>query len=68
MDNVFTVGELVPFSGIYRITHYPPHTEEEAVTLTKGNTFPVCIHCTHASFMLVNELAASELLQYAHEL
>ncbi len=25
MDNVFTVGEIVPYSGVYRITHYPSH-------------------------------------------
>jgi hypothetical protein len=68
MDNVFTVGELVPYSGIYRITHNPPHTDEEALTLTKGSTFPRCVHCAHESFMLVNELTNSELLTYAHEL
>ena len=68
MDNVFTAGELVPYSGVYRITHYPPHTDEEAVTLTKGNAFPLCVHCSQVSFMLVNELTGSELLNYAHEL
>ena len=68
MDNVFTVGDLVPYSGVYRITHYPPHTDEEAITLTKGNTFPLCVHCKQVSFMLVNELTNSELLQFAHEL
>jgi len=53
MDNVFTVGEVVPYSGVYRITHYPPHTSEEALTLTKGSTFPQCVHCSHVFFMLI---------------
>jgi len=68
MDNVFTSGELVPFSGVYRITHNPPHTDEEAITLTEGNRFPLCIHCPHVSFMLVNVLTRSELFHYALEL
>jgi len=50
---VFTVGEVVPYSGVYRITHYPPHTGEEALTLTKGSTFPQCVHCSHVSYMLI---------------
>jgi hypothetical protein len=53
MDNVFTVGEVVPNSGNYRITHYPPHTGEEVLTLTKGSTFPRCVRCSHVSFMLI---------------
>src|SRR5579859_4001768 len=53
MDNVFTVGEVVPFSGVYRITHYPPHTGEEVFTLTKGSIFPRCVRCSHVSFMLI---------------
>jgi hypothetical protein len=53
MDNVFTVGELVPYSGVYRITHYPPHTGEEVLTLTKGSTFPRCVRCSHVSFMVI---------------
>ena len=68
MDNVFTAGELVPYSGVYRITHTPPHTGEEALTLTQGNMFPQCVHCSHASFMLVNALSESDLLTYSQEL
>lgn len=68
MDNVFATGELVPYSGIYRITHYPPHTGEEAVTLTQGTQFPQCVHCERASFMLLNELSESDLLVYSQEL
>ena len=53
MDNVFTDGEVVPNSGVYRITHYPPHTGEDVLTLTKGSTFPLCVRCSHVSFMLI---------------
>jgi hypothetical protein len=53
MDNIYTVGEVVPYSGVYRITHHPPHTGEEALTLTKGSKFPQCVRCSHVSFMLI---------------
>jgi len=53
MDNVYTVGEVVPNSGVYRITHYPPHTGEEVLMLSKGSTFPRCVRCSHVSFMLI---------------
>ena len=62
MDNVFTAGELIPYTGVYRITHYPPHVSEEGITLTKGNNFPHCVDCAHVSFMLVNELRTIEVL------
>ncbi len=68
MDNVFTAGELVPYSGLYRITHTPPHTAEEAVTLAKGSRFPQCVHCARVSFMLVNEMSKSDQLVYSQEL
>ena len=68
MDNVFAAGELVPYSGVYRITHTPPHSGEEAITLAKGNPFPQCVRCAHVSFMLLNELSKSDLLTYSHEL
>jgi hypothetical protein len=68
MDSIFTAGESVPYSGVYRIIHYPPHTGEENVTLEKGTTFPLCVHCSHVSFMLVSELSRSGLLNYSHQL
>jgi hypothetical protein len=61
MDNVFTAGELIPYSGVYRITHYPPHAIEEGITLVKGSNFPKCVDCAHVSFMLVNELSNTNL-------
>jgi hypothetical protein len=55
MDNVFTAGEFIPYSGVYRITHYPPHVSEETITLAKGSSFPHCVDCAQVSFMLLNE-------------
>lgn len=68
MDNIFTAGEPVPYTGVYRITHYPPHTSEEAITLTEGSNFPCCVHCSHVAFMLVNEFTPIELINYSLEL
>ena len=66
MDNVFVVGDLVPYSGVYRVTHFPPHTGEEAVTLMEGSRFPLCVHCSRVSFMLVSVCSASDLMIYSH--
>lgn len=65
---VFTTGELVPCSGVYRVEHDPPHTSEEAITLTEGSSFPLCVHCLRVYFTLVNELSESDLLVYSHDL
>jgi len=65
MNNVFTAGDLVPLSGVYRVTHYPPHTGEEETTLTQGDSFPQCVHCSQVSFMLLNALSESDLLTYS---
>ena len=67
MDNVFTAGEQIPYTGVYRITHHPPHVSEEGITLTKGNNFPHCVDCAHVSFMLLNELPHTELLYASAE-
>ena len=68
MDNIFAAGELVPYSGVYCIIHHPSHTSEEAITLAEGNKFPLCVHCTRVSFMLLNELSESDMLTYSHDL
>jgi hypothetical protein len=62
MDNVFTAGELIPYSGIYLITHYPPHASEQSITLARGNNFPHCVDCAQVSFMLLNEFPDTVLL------
>jgi hypothetical protein len=62
MDNIFTAGEPIQYSGVYRITHYPPHVSEETITLAKGNNFPQCVDCAQVSFMLLNEFIGVDLL------
>ncbi len=37
-------GEMVPFSGIYRIEH-APHRMMHHATLTEGMLFPLCKRC-----------------------
>lgn len=68
METTFTNGELVPYTGVYRIQHDPPHTADEAITLSEGTTFPLCVHCLRVYFILVNQLSESDLLVYSHEL
>jgi hypothetical protein len=45
MAQEFKSGEIVPQSGIYRITHDPSHMEAHEVTAIKGRRFPTCRHC-----------------------
>jgi hypothetical protein len=68
METIFTNGEIVPYSGVYRIQHDPPHTSEEAITLAEGSTFPLCVRCLRVYFILVNHLSESDLLVYSQEL
>lgn len=49
----FKLGEKVPHSGIYRVTHDPAHTEPHEVTCIFGKTFPPCRSCQHPRFVLV---------------
>ena len=46
-------GDVVPTSGIYKVTHDPAHTEEHEVTCVKGKIFPPCRDCHHPRFVLV---------------
>lgn len=64
MDNIFITGERIPYSGVYRITHYPPHVREETITLAKGNNFPQCVDCEQVYFMLLNEFITVDLLYH----
>ena len=53
MAQEFKSGEIVPQSGIYRITHDPSHMEAHEVTAIKGRRFPTCRHCKGVRFELV---------------
>lgn len=54
MAQEFKSGEIVPQSGIYRITHDPAHTQAHEVTAIKGKRFPTCRHCKGIRFELVH--------------
>jgi hypothetical protein len=46
MAEEFKPGQIVPASGVYRITHDTAHTDaSREVTLSKGRRFPTCRHC-----------------------
>jgi YjzC-like protein len=55
MAQEFHPGQIVPESGIYRITHDTQHANSEhEVTVIKGRRFPTCRHCQGISFELVH--------------
>src|SRR5579859_6055896 len=43
----FASGKRIPESGIYRVSH-TQHRLPHAVTLLKGEHFPVCLQCQEA--------------------
>lgn len=45
MPKSFTSGEVIPRSGIYRVSH-APHRLPPEVTLVKGQLFPTCSRCS----------------------
>lgn len=42
---LYSPGESVPSSGIYKVVHDTEHTEEHEVTCVYGKRFPPCNHC-----------------------
>jgi hypothetical protein len=47
-------GNIVEFSGIYKVNHDKNHAEEHEVTCVKGEPFPPCRGCGHGvTFTLV---------------
>lgn len=46
-------GDIVPESGIYRVTHDPRHADPHEVTCIEGRRFPTCKNCDHPRFALV---------------
>ena len=53
MAQEFRPGQIVPQSGVYRITHDPLHPDmPHEVTVIKGRRFPTCRHCKGISFEL----------------
>ena len=55
MAEEFKPGQIVPESGVYRITHDPAHADmPHEVTVIKGRRFPTCRHCKGVSFEVVH--------------
>jgi hypothetical protein len=50
---VYKPGDEVPTSGIYRVTHNPPHAEEHEIIGVRKKIFPPCKVCKHPQFLLV---------------
>jgi hypothetical protein len=53
VGDVFTPGDDVPRSGIYRVIHDPAHATPHEVTCVYGKKFPPCGKCPHPQFILV---------------
>lgn len=55
MAQEFRSGQIVPESGIYRVTHDPIHPEmPHEVTVIKGRRFPTCPKCKGITFELTH--------------
>src|SRR5689334_16961428 len=55
MAQDYKPGEIVPQSGVYRITHDPAHADmPHEVTVIKGRRFPTCRHCKGVRFELAH--------------
>ena len=56
-EQVYSPGEAVPQTGVYRVVHDGHRTEHEA-TLLNGGNFPHCVHCGESvRFCLVRAAA-----------
>src|SRR5246127_1570285 len=65
MAEEFKPGQIVPESGVYRITHDPVHADvPHEVTVIKGRRFPTCRHCKGITFQLAH--AAKHVAEVEH--
>jgi hypothetical protein len=65
MAQEYRPGEIVPQSGVYRITHDPVHADmPHEVTVIKGRRFPTCRHCKGIGFQLAH--AAKHVSEVEH--
>jgi hypothetical protein len=68
MAQEYKPGQLVPVSGVYRITHDLQHADmPREVTVIKGRRFPTCRHCKGISFELVHAPKHVREVQHLHE-
>jgi hypothetical protein len=65
MAQEFKPGQIVPQSGVYKITHDPLHADmPHEVTVIKGRRFPTCRHCKGITFELAH--AAKHVSEIDH--
>jgi hypothetical protein len=68
MAQEYKPGQIVPESGVYRITHDPQHADmPHEVTVIKSRRFPTCRHCKGISFELVYAAKHVDEVEHLHE-
>ena len=68
MEQQFRPGQIVPQSGVYRITHDAQHPDmEREVTVIQGRRFPTCRNCKGISFELVHAAKHVGEIDHLHE-
>ena len=68
MAQQFRPGQIVPQSGVYRITHDPQHADmPHEVTVIQGRRFPTCRHCKGISFELVHAAKHVGEIDHLHD-
>lgn len=68
MAQEFHPGQIVPESGIYKITHDTQRAaSEHEVTVIKGRRFPTCRHCKGISFELMHKAKHVAEIPHMHE-
>jgi hypothetical protein len=63
MSHLYSPGEPIPQSGIYRVLHDPFHAENHEVICIYGRFFPPCNECAGVKFTLVR--GATYILNHA---
>ena len=63
-SQAYKPGDEVPTSGIYRVTHDPPHAEEHEIIGVRKKVFPPCRVCENPRFVLVHAAHHIENSEY----
>lgn len=68
MPQAFKPGQIVPESGVYSISHEPPHEAmPREITAIKGRRFPSCKGCAEISFILVHAAKHASEVEHLQE-
>ena len=63
-SQAYKPGDEVPTSGIYKVTHDPPHAEEHEIIGVRKKIFPRCKVCKNPQFVLVHAAHHIENSEY----